>query len=91
MVLTARIAKLEGLDYLPGPHARSQGADRRAACGAQRITDPRRLLDLTPTIIVWSASRTPDTTSGVSDVIQILAAIERGDVNAADKLLRAGI
>src|SRR5439155_23720506 len=37
--------------------------------------------------IVWRGSAESDSTSGVSEVTHILAAIEQGDANAADKLL----
>ncbi len=38
-------------------------------------------------LIVWRGSAESDSASDVSDVTHILAAIEQGDVNAADKLL----
>ena len=37
--------------------------------------------------ILWRGSAESDSESGVSDVTQILTAIEQGDTNAADKLL----
>jgi len=40
-----------------------------------------------PGLIVWRGSAESDSEFGVSDVTQILTAIEQGDINAADKLL----
>ena len=71
----------------------------RTVTGLGCPPEPGRLLQFPPATpkgqqpawpqgpIVWLGSEASDIRSGISDVTQILTAIEQGDANAADKLL----